>query len=101
MGLELVESEHGWAIFETVSPCHWRESRWCETKTEIIEALIDQGISPQIVEMFDEHNHLPALIIGGEHFSTVQIMAVIQDAGLAAIDGEPMESLHPDAESKP
>ena len=48
-----------------------------------MQGLIEQGIPIQYVEMFDQSNHLPSMMIGGRGvFSTLQIAQALVAANL-------------------
>ena len=84
MGRDLVyHDEYGWAVYETVSEYYGRVSRFCTDKAQIMQALLQQGIPIQYVEMLDNTNHLPSMMIGGNGmFSTLQIEKALIGANL-------------------
>ena len=94
MGRDLVHNEeHGWAIFETVTQYCCRVSRWCDTKGELLVALIENGVPIRIVEMFDEHDHLPSIMVGGGRmYTTLQIDEALLNAGLTRA-GDPNQAV--------
>lgn len=64
MGRDLTHTARGWHFRQTVSG-YTRISKYFRTKEDAIEAIRAGGYPEPLIQMLEEHDHVPSMMIGG------------------------------------